>query len=161
MRRITAGVEAVLSALALLLLSPALPRAAEAPDCPPELGWDGSPGYGAATPMPLAEALPLVQREAEGLRFSPGGRWLLSVSWSEAFNLNGIEVFFIREDGNLLKAWEHQPQGAPETYSFFTFLRWDGPETALLCAAPVGDQQVPTPVLLRHGAFGWALQAPR
>ncbi len=57
--------------------------------------------------------------------------------------------------------WQHAPSGAPEAYAFFTFLRWDGPDAAILCAAPAGDQQVPTPVLLRHGTFGWALQAPR
>ncbi len=73
MRRTWPGIDMVVPSLALLLLWSAPPRAAEPPDCPEALVWDGSPGYGAAAPIPLDEALPLVQREAEGLRLVVDG----------------------------------------------------------------------------------------
>lgn len=229
MWRRSASIKVALPTLAFLL-APMSAGATAPPDCSETLIWDGSPGYGVATPMPLDEALPLVQREAEGLRlvtdtgdvlvrdhpdcvkdgsgyfpvechyhrfvdafeaprgyllhrqffegdehawvdradgsiiefahrprFSPGGDWMLSVSPSEAYNFNGIELFAVRDRHRLEKVWQHVPSGAPETYDLFTFLRWEASETAILCAKRAGDEHPLTPVLLRRGEFGWAL----
>lgn len=97
-------------------------------------------------------------------RLSPGHRWLLSVSASEYMAFNGIEVLDLAQ-GGVARVWMHAPR-RPETYGFFTFWRWTGPESAILCAyreagPDLLDRVGPEPVLLRRGAFGWALEALR
>lgn len=96
---------------------------------------------------------------ADQPRFSPGLRWMISVSASDYMALNGIEVFDLSRDG-LVRAWQHLPRGAPERFTFFTFWRWTGAEEAMLCAwrgAPPA-MTGPEPVMLRRGEFGWRVE---
>lgn len=109
-------------------------------------------------------ATPVVERP----RFSPGHRWLLAVSPSEAaYVFNGIEVSVLRS-GYASRTWLHVPVGQAERFYMFSFLRWTGPESALLCGFRENQRAAdgavvsfpPEVVALRHGAHGWALQAP-
>lgn len=92
-------------------------------------------------------------------RIAPGGRWLLSVSASDWMRLNGIELLELRE-GGVQRVFQHVPRGAPETYSFFAFWRWAGPEEAVLCAWRQDglDISAPEPVRLARGPLGWRLE---
>jgi hypothetical protein len=93
---------------------------------------------------------------ADQPRFSPGLRWMISVSASDYMALNGIEVFDLSR-GGLVRAWQHVPRGAPER---FTFWRWTGAEEAMLCAwrgAPPA-MTGPEAVMLRRGEFGWRVE---
>ncbi|MCZ8149991.1 MAG: hypothetical protein O9325_19325 [Roseomonas sp.] len=97
-------------------------------------------------------------------RFSPGHRWLVSVSPSEAGHVfNGIELFELGPPRTPKPMWRHVPAGAPEDYYLFSFLRWTGPESALLCALRENDGTgrclSPEPVEMRRGPLGWALRS--
>lgn len=100
-------------------------------------------------------------------RFSPGLRWLISVATSEASHAyNGIQVFSLRR-GFAQPVWLHVPNEPADTYYLFSFVRWTGPEAALLSAyraydpALDADRSSPVPrwglVELRRSSMGWVL----
>ncbi len=95
-------------------------------------------------------------------RFSPGLRWMLSVSPSKAAHVfNGIELFDVGGFQASL-VWQHVPSGPHEKFYMFSFLRWTGPDQALLCAFRENEANAqphpPSQVVLERGRMGWALR---